>query len=169
MKKALLIGLILLLAVGGFAQHPKKAVKAYEEAEAAFLRRDYKKAQQQVLKAVVEDPNYSEAWLLEGEIGMETKDYDLAMLGYEKALATDSMLFPPAAITLARLYDKKGAYKREKALLQWYQTRAGGHAANDAVGAEMLELATFRDEALSHPVAFAPENGGVFVNKSADE
>ncbi len=169
MKKALLIGLILLLAVGGFAQHPKKAVKAYEEAEAAFLRRDYKKAQQQVLKAVVEDPNYAEAWLLEGEIGMETKDDDLAILGYEKALATDSMLFPPAAITLARLYDKKSSYKRERVLLQWYQSRAEGHAANDAVVAEMLQQATFRDEVLSHPVAFEPESLGALVNTGADE
>lgn len=169
MKKALLIGLILLLAVGGFAQHPKKAVKAYEEAEAAFLRRDYKKAQQQVLKAVVEDPNYAEAWLLEGEIGMETKDYDLAMLGYENALRSDSMAFPPAAITLARLYDRQGSYKREKTLLQWYQSKAGGQAFNDAVVAEMLQQATFRDEALSHPVAFEPESLGAMVNTDADE
>ena len=158
-----------MLAVGGFAQHPKKAVKAYEEAESAFLRRDYKKAQQQVLKAVVEDPNYAEAWLLEGEIGMETKDYDLAMLGYENALRSDSMAFPPAAITLARLYDRQGSYKREKTLLQWYQSKAGGQAFNDAVVAEMLQQATFRDEALSHPVAFEPESLGAMVNTDADE
>ncbi|MCR5659858.1 MAG: OmpA family protein [Bacteroidales bacterium] len=159
----------VMLASTAFAQHPKKAVKAYEAAEEAFLRRDYKKAQQQVLKAVVEDPNYAEAWLLEGEIGLETQNDDMAIMGYEKALATDSMAFPPAAITLARLYDKRGSYKREMALLRWYQSRAGGHAANDAVVAEMLELATFRDYAFSHPVAFAPENLGNTVNMNADE
>ena len=112
----------LLLASVAFAQHPKKAVKAYETAEEYFLNRDYEKAHQQVLKAVIADPNYVEAWLLEGEIGMETKDYDLAMMGYEKALATDSMAFPSAAITLARLYDRQGSYKREIVLLRWYQS-----------------------------------------------
>ena len=159
----------LLLTSTAFAQHPKKAVKAYEAAEEAFLNRDYEKAHQQVLKAVIADPNYAEAWLLEGEIGMETKDYDLAIMGYEKALETDSMAFPPAAITLARLYDRQGSYKREITLLRWYQSKGKGNAANNATVSEMLDLAMFRDEALSHPVAFAPESLGTDVNTKDDE
>ena len=166
---SVLICFCVLLASTAFAQHPKKAVKAYEAAEEAFLKRDYNKAQQQVLKAVIEDPNYAEAWLLEGEIGMETKDYDLAMMGYEKALATDSMVFPPAAITLARLYDRQGSYKREIALLRWYRSKGLGQYANDATVAEMLDLAVFRDEAMSHPVAFVPESLGTTVNTNDDE
>ena len=168
-RLTVIVFLFVMMVSTAFAQHPKKAVKAFEAAEEAFMKRDYEKAQQQVLKAVLEDPNYAEAWLLEGEIGLETQNYDLAIMGYEKALATDSMAFPPAAITLARLYDKQGSYKREKALLQWYQARAGGYAANDVVVTEMLELATFRDDALSHPVAFTPESLGNKVNINADE
>ena len=159
----------MLLTSTAFGQHPKKAVKAYEAAEEAFLNRDYEKAHQQVLKAVIADPNYAEAWLLEGEIGMETKDYDLAIMGYEKALETDSMAFPPAAITLARLYDRQGSYKREITLLRWYQSKGKGNAANNATVSEMLDLAMFRDEALSHPVAFAPESLGTDVNTKDDE
>ena len=163
--------LVLLLAVTSvaFAQHPKKAVKAYEAAEQAFMKRDYQKAHQQALKAIVEDPNYAEVWLLEGEIGLETKDDDLAILGYENALRADSMLFPPAAITLSRLYDRKGSYKREVALLRWYQSKNWGNAANDANVAEMLDLALFRDEAISHPVSFDPQNLGTEINTTADE
>ena len=159
----------VMLATTALAQHPKKAVKAYEEAESAFLNRDYKKAHQQAVKALAEDPNYAEAWLLEGEIGMETRNDEMAIMGYEKALAVDSLLFPPAAITLARLYDKRGFYKREKAVLQWYRSRARGNAANDAVVAEMLDQATFRDAALSHPIAFDPESLGSLVNTAEDE
>ncbi len=169
MKHIVIIVLFLALVTPAFAQHPKKAVKAYEAAEEAFLKRDYKKAHQQALKAVIEDPNYAEAWLLEGEIGMETQDSDLAILGYEKALASDSMAFPPAAITLARLYDKQGAYKREIALLRWYQSKNFNHAANNATVAELLDLATFRDYALTHPVAFEPESIGAAVNTNDDE
>ena len=170
MKNALLIiGMMFWLVASAVAQHPKKAVKAYEAGQEAFMRRDYQKAHQHALKAVVEDPNYAEAWLLEGEIGMETKNEDLAMLGYENALASDSMLFPPAAITLARLYDKRGLYKREIPLLRWYQAKAKGNFVNDATVAEMLELAVFRDDALSHPVAFDPLNLGSVVNTADDE
>lgn len=169
MKRIAFILLIFTIATTAFAQHPKKALKAYGAAEEAFLNRDYKKAHQQALKAILEDPNYAEAWLLEGEIGMETRDYDLAMLGYEKALAVDSMVFPPAAITLARLYDKQGSYKREVALLRWYQSKGFPQAANNATVAEMLDLATFRDYATCHPIAFISENLGNAVNTKDDE
>lgn len=160
---------LLVVATTVFAQHPKKAVKAYETAETAFLKRDYQKAHSHLLKAIVEDPNYAEAWLLKGEIGMETKDYDMAILGYENALRSDSMLFPRAAITLSRLYDERGYYKKEVALLRWYQSRASGNAFFDTTVAEMLELAAFRDDAISHPVSFDPIDLGGEVNTDADE
>ncbi len=169
MNRLLSLLIILALSSSVFAQHPKKAVKAYEAAEQAFMKRDYKKAHQQLLKALVEDPNYAEVWLLEGEIGLETKDDDLAILGYENALASDSMVFPPAAITLARLYDKRGSYKREMWLLRWFQSKAAGNAFNDATVAEMLDLATFRSWALEHPVSFSPENLSFNINSDNDE
>jgi outer membrane protein OmpA-like peptidoglycan-associated protein len=169
MKRFAVILVLFALASTAYAQHPKKAVKAYEAAEEAFMRRDYQKAHQQALKAVVEDPNYAEAWLLEGEIGMETKNYDLAALGFENALSSDSLLFPPAAITLARIYDKRGIYKREIPLLRWYQSKHFGNVVNDATVAEMLELATFRDYAITHPVAFVPESLGAMVNSKDEE
>lgn len=169
MNKIIIIVLLLVLSSTAFAQHPKKAVKYYEAAEKAFQMRDYQKAHQQLLKAILEDPNFAEAWLLEGEIGMETKDYDLAVLGYETALSSDSMLFPPAAITLARLYDQRGSYKREKTLLHWYLSKNLGNAALDATVADLLEKASFRDWATSHPVPFEPQNLGPTVNSPNDE
>ena len=169
MKRFIVIILSLTLASTAFAQHPKKAVKAYEAAEEAFHKRDYKKAHQQLLKAVLADPNYAEAWLLEGEVGMETEDYDLAMLGYENALSSDSLLFPPAAITLARLYDTRGNYKREIALLRWYLSKNFGYTFNESTANELLAKATFRDWATCHPVAFEPENLGETVNSTNDE
>lgn len=169
MKRVTFILLLLVSVCSAFAQHPKKAVKAYEAAEEAFLKRDYKKAQQQVLKAVTEDPNYAEAWLLEGEIGMETQDYDLAILGYEKSLFCDSLLFPPAAITLARLYDRQGAYKREMVLLKWYQSKKFNNEPQNAIVSDMLAQATFRDWACFHPVDFSPESLGNAINTNDDE
>ena len=169
MKRIAAILLTITLVSTAFAQHPKKAVKAYEAAEEAFFNRDYKKAHQQALKAILEDPNYAEAWLLDGEIGMETKDNDLAMLGYEKALAIDSLVFPPAAITLARLYDRQGVYKRAVALLRWYQSKHFNSEPHDAVVSDLLALACFREYATSHPVSFDPESIGATVNSVDDE
>ena len=170
MKRLASIVLFCVMLVStAFPQHSKKAVKAYKAAEEAFMKRNYKKAHKQAVKAIIEDHYYAEAWLLEGEIGMETQDYDLAIMGYEKALASDSMAFPSAAITLARLYDLRGSYRREIILLRWYQSKKLGQAANDATVAEMLDLATFRDWALQNPVAFVPESLGTTVNTKDDE
>lgn len=170
MKRLASIVLFCVMLVStAFSQHSKKAVKAYKAAEEAFMKRNYKKAHKQAVKAIIEDHYYAEAWLLEGEIGMETQDYDLAIMGYEKALASDSMAFPSAAITLARLYDLRGSYRREIVLLRWYQSKKLGQAANDATVAEMLDLATFRDWALQNPVAFVPESLGTTVNTKDDE
>ena len=169
MKRTLLVIGLFLIAVLGFAQHPKKAVKAYEEAYKAFSVRDYEKALQQLHKALEKAPDYAEAWLLQGEIGMETRDYDLAMEGYEQSLRVDSLLFPPAALTLAGLYDRKMRYADEINILEWFQKTAPGNKANDEKAAMMLVNARFRDEAVKHPVEFNPVNLGEGVNTVNDE
>ena len=75
MRKLLVIWL-LAWVVTGAAQPPKKALKAYEQARAAFAERDYSKAPGHVHKALTAAPAFAEAWLLQGEIGMETRDFD---------------------------------------------------------------------------------------------
>ena len=164
----LIIGLSFIAAMG-FSQYPKKAVKAYEVAQKAFMERDYEKAFQQVRKATTLDADYAEAWLLQGEIGMETRDYGLAMEGYEQSLKVDSVFFPPVALTLAGLYDKKMRYADEIRMLEWFQKTAPGNKANDETAARMLVDARFRDEVVKHPVEFCPENLGSAVNSTNDE
>lgn len=169
MKRVLLVMGLSFIAMLGFSQHPKKAVKAYEAAQKAFLERDYEKAYQQVQKATSIDPDYAEAWLLQGEIGMESRDYDLAVEGYEQSLKADSMLFPPAALSLARLYDHKMRYADEISVLKWFQITAPGNEANDEKSTEMLKNALFRKSAVEHPVDFNPISLGQGVNTANDE
>lgn len=169
MKRTLLIIVFSVVTLLGLAQHPRKAVKAYEAAQKAFVERDYEKAYDQVRKAVDKDPSYAEAWLLQGEIGMEIRDYDLSMESYEQSLKADSMLFPPVALTLAGLYDKKMRYVDEIKMLEWFQKTASGNKANDEKAAKMLVNARFRDEAVKHPLDFNPINLGEGVNTSNHE
>lgn len=119
MKRLLPILTLLLLGATLFAQHPKKAEKAYAAAMEAYMERDFNTAYKHLVKALAIDPNYAEAWLMEGEVGMEQCNADMAIMGYEKALAIDSMLFPPAAITLSRLYNDRNQYDRMIPLLSW--------------------------------------------------
>lgn len=169
MKKFGICVVLLLFTISLFGQHSKKADKAYGSAVEYFLKRDFGSAHQQLLKAITLEPNFAEAWLMEGEVGQETNNFDLAILGYEKALSIDSMLFPPAAIALARLYDERGQYNRMIPLLTWFQSHASGNEINDASVTDLLAKARFRDFALHHPVDFSPDNLGTTVNTLADE
>lgn len=153
-----------------FAQHVKKAERAFQEAQEYFYQRDYTAALKQLDKAISIDPDFADAWMMKGEIGMETRQHEMAILAYEHALAIDSMLFPPMAITLARLYDERMDYDNAIQLLYWFQHRAGGkNADNDATVVRMLELAQFRQWAVKNPVRFNPESLGGNVNTSNDE
>lgn len=169
MKRLLLIGLLICLSGWCLAQHPKKAVKAFENACQAYSERDYEKALQQLRNALGKDPDYAEAWLLQGEIGLETGDDDLALEGYERSLRIDSTLFPPAALTLAGLYDRKMRYADEIKILEWFQQTAPGNKANDEKAAKMLVNARFREEAVKQPMEFNPINLGEGVNTVNDE
>ena len=168
MRKWLVLWL-LAWVIAATAQTPKKALKAYEQARAAFAERDYSKALGHVHKALTAAPAFAEAWLLQGEIGMETRDYRLAQEGYERSLEADSMLFPPAALTLAGLYDRQQRYADEIGLLAWFQRMAPGNKANDEKATRMLKNAQFRKDAVAHPVAFQPETLGSGVNTPNDE
>ncbi len=169
MKRTLLVIVLSFVVFFGFSQHPKKAVKAFETAQKSFVERDYEKALQQVKKATKVSADYAEAWLLQGEIGMETRDFDLAIQGYEQSLKVDSMLFPPCALTLAGLYDKKMRYAEEIKMLTWFQKNAPGNKANDEKAARMLDNARFRKDAVEHPVDFQPISLGEGVNTVNDE
>lgn len=167
--RILLTLIVLAVAFSGFSQHPKKAIKAFESAQEAFMTRDYEKAKKQLNKALDSDVTFAEAWLLKGEIGMETRDDDLAMDGYEHALNLDSLLFPPAALTLAGLYDKRMRYPEEIKLVEWFRQAAPGNQANDEKAERMLANARFREEALRNPVDYHPMNLGDLVNSSDEE
>ena len=168
-QRVLLVWWLLAIVVSGVAQAPKKALKAYDQARAAFAERDYSKALGHLHKALTAAPAFAEAWLLQGEIGMETSDFDLAMEGYERSLAADSTLFPPAALTLAGLYDRRMRYADEIRMLEWFQKTAPGNQANDEKATQMLKQALFRKEAVAHPVDFQPESLGAGVNTPHDE
>ena len=165
----LFIVLFFTMIFSGLAQPSKKALKAYEAAQKSFVEHDYEKARKQLNKALDADRGFAEAWLLQGEIGMETRDMEMAVEGYERALAADSMLFPPAALTLAGLYDKRLRYSDEIALLEWFQKAAPGNQANDEKAARMLANARFREEAVRHPVDYHPMNLGDLVNSPNEE
>src|ERR1700683_4572486 len=65
----------------------KKAVKAYEEAEGLFKgHKDWDKARSLVENAIDEDPDFADAYLLQGKMAEKKKDDKAMEQSYLKAI-----------------------------------------------------------------------------------
>lgn len=144
----------------------KKAVALLKSARTAFDNRSYDDALHYVEKALHADDNLAEAWLMKGEIGMIKNDDAMAANGYENCLRTDSTFFPPAAISLSKIYNKKARYDDALRLAQWY--KAKGFRKIDGTD-RLIEQYAFRSNAVKHPVEYNPQGLGEAVNSEADE
>ena len=152
------------------AQHiSKKAERCYVMAQEAFYARDLSAADTYIDKVLSMAPDYAEAWLMKAEIAAEQHDDSKGIMAFEKALALDSLLFPAAALRLARLYDGLMRYEEATQLLRWYLRHADGNKSNKESAEELLRNTIFRHYAVTHPVNFVPVSLGDMVNSIDEE
>lgn len=149
----------------GYAQN-KKAEAFLKSARTAFDNRSYDDALHYVDKALKADGTSAEAWLMKGEIGMIMRNDDIAIEGYERCLKFDSTFFPPAAISLSRLYNKNARYDDALKLAQWYKNK-NSKRLDDLE--RLIEQYTFRSKAVKNPVGFNPESLGDAINSRDEE
>jgi len=150
---------------GGFAQN-KKAEAFLKSAKTSFDNRSYDDALHYIDKALRADGTSAEAWLMKGEIGIIKNDDDMAIEGYEHCLELDSTFFPPAALSLSRIYNKKTRYDEALKLAQWYKSK--NYRKTDDLD-RLIEQYTFRSNAVKNPVGFNPQNLGDAINSEAEE
>ncbi len=149
----------------GYAQN-KKAEAFLKSARTAFDNRSYDDALHYTEKAIKADQSLAEAWLMKGEIGMLLRDDEMAIEGYEHCLQLDSVFFPPAAISLSRLYNKKARYDEALKLAQWYKNK--NLKKTDDLDL-IIEQYSFRANAVKNPVGFNPQNLGDAINSKNEE
>ncbi len=147
----------------------KKAIKAYQEAERNYRSGDYAAAAKFLQKAVSIDPHFIEAWLMQGDVQMETQRPAEAIQSFEQALAIDTLFYPPAAFILARLYLDKGQNNKAAVLMKRMLTKNELRPELQLLMLERYQTAVFRQEAIENPVPFDPQSLGTQVNSAADE
>lgn len=138
-------------------------------AQETFYARDFSAADRHLDRVLTLAPDYAEAWLMRAEIAAEQHDDIKGIQAFEKALALDSLLFPAAALRLARLYDACMRYDEASRLLRWYLSHADGNKANKEAAELLLRNTTFRHHAVTYPTTFEPVSLGDKVNTCDDE
>ncbi len=171
-KSLILIFLIALLIFPdfGFSQSSNKnSTKLFKKAKTAYISNDTEKAEKLLQRIIKKDSVFIEAWLLLGDIYLDSKKTDDAILAYEKAIAIDPKFFPGACQIVGDIEYSNGRF--EKAI-EYFKTFLSleniSERARILVEAK-LEKAQFALHLFTHPVPFDPQNLGDSINTEFDE
>ncbi len=152
--------LLLLIPLQGSGQksrcpasQDKKALSQFEDATSLFKSRKYQDALEKVAKSIDADPEFADAYYLQGTLALKRKDFPLMEESYKKAIELCPETDPEAYYQLGwYCYDLKRWTDAEtwlKAFLEMDQIQED-HA-------KKAELMLLRSKLYAHPVPFDPK------------
>lgn len=148
---------------------PKKAEKLFEKARYAFDAGDYKAALKDLGQALEEDSTYSDAYILTGDILVETGDPEGAVENYRNALkfdpASPSIVWNLLGNSLFSLERYREACPCFDSVLSYPEIRPDLRQTIES----RLSLCLFRRELMENRVEFSPVNLGNGINTPDDE
>lgn len=161
---------------GEYTSTNKKAIKSYEAGKKAYDEfnpqtryRNFKGAEENLLKAVKSDPNFLEAHMLLSQVYIEQGKKEEAKAATKKLLELNPNFFPPAWIILADLELLNGNYIEAKAALTKFLSFPRIAPESKARAEKLLLNCDFAIEAMKNPFPFQPKNLGPGVNTEFPE
>lgn len=149
----------LLMSLCCAAQQPcpvsqnKKAAGYIKEAQSLFQKREYEKARGIIQKAIDEDPEYADAYLLSGYLAQKKKDFKTMSEMMKKAIELCETIDPEAYYQLGWLeYDMKKYKEAEKHLNRFLEF----DKINEEHGTKANQLLV-KAKLLANPVPFDPK------------
>jgi outer membrane protein OmpA-like peptidoglycan-associated protein len=148
----------------------KAAIRHFEEGKKYYDSREDGKAVKSLQAAIARDSNFVEAWLILGQISIESRDLESARFQYRKAVSVDPSYMPGAHLMMGDLEVKAGNYERAEADYTNYLTFGGqSNPAKRAEAEKKVGQCRFAITAVRNPVPFDPVNAGPGVNSSENE
>jgi outer membrane protein OmpA-like peptidoglycan-associated protein len=130
----------------------KKAVRYLQEASKAYKERRYDEAQKNASKAIEEDPEFADAYLIQGNVANKRKDASEFELNYKKVIELCPDLDPDIYYQLGWLYfDLKRWKESEEQLLKFLDY----DRINEEHG-KRAESMLAKAKLYAHPVPFNP-------------
>ena len=180
----LLIGLMTSAYGQEYSTSNKKAVKLYEKAVTSIQQSNNIEALNLLEQALKEDNGFIEAHLVLADLmsdidRIENEEQMMQNVGnsyrneakqhYRAVVERQSDFFTPAWVSLGKLelYDRN--YDEAIKCFETYLQLDKRQNETMADAQQCLKKATFRREALAHPVPFDPQNLGPAINSKDDE
>lgn len=147
----------------------KKADALYRKAQDALNSHHFDKAQTYLDKALELDPNFAEAYLLQGDVYNFQSNSVGAVANYNKAIQLKPNQKPILFYITAEEELKCGLYQDAYNHLLIFQEREKNITPLAKEFEKAMETATFGKEAIKNPMHFNPINMGPNINSEHDE
>lgn len=147
----------------------KKALKAFEAARSFFELGDYGKCEADLNKALESFPSYTDAYILLGDLYVETNRPGEAVEAYMKALSLQPKKPEVVMGLLGNTLFELERYREASECFDSILTRQGINPEWRSALLRRQALARFRQELMDQPVSFDPRNLGTGVNTAGDE
>jgi outer membrane protein OmpA-like peptidoglycan-associated protein len=175
MLMRILLWMGLLLSSGWlYGQHEyttanKRAISHFETARQYYVLRDYERAETTLMKAIVLEPDFIEAWLILAQVYTDAGKLEASIGAYKQAIELDSVFFPNALYFLGLNEKELGWYEEARYHLQSFLTMDNTRENLKESARENILSCDFAIHAMANPVPFEPENLGPNINSENDE
>lgn len=171
MKRFFCIVLMTIAAGGAVAQssNNKKALKAYEQAQEHIAAKHYEPAVTALYEAIAEDPAFTEAFQVLGDVFRLQGDHQNAVTNYRKVLELQPGFSIRTKYNLGLSLFQLEEYTDAKALFEACLPEMKGDKRQFASLSKHIANCRFAEKAIASPLPFEPVNMGAAVNSAADE
>lgn len=168
-----ILSVIVLVSAGNRAvcQEPAsaKAEKLLEKAILFYNQGNWNACLEELNKTIRTDSLIAEAYIMKGDVLMETNKNEEAILNYKKALTLKPDREETLLFVLANALFTSENYKEATVYYNKLMSLPGIDEEFRKDVADKLELSVFRNNLIEHPVEFQPVNIGKEINTPADE
>lgn len=170
------LAFVFLLSISLMAQAPvkyvspsKKAAKFYESGKLYYESGNDELAIADLQKALKEDPNYIDVYIILGYIYSDKGKNAEAITNFNKVLELDPINYQVLNFTLGRLNFFIGNYEEAKKAYDKYLKYPRANPENINIAKRDMASCDFALKAMKNPVPFNPKNLGEGVNTEMDE
>lgn len=147
----------------------RRAISHFETSRQYYMLRDYDRAATNLLKAIVLESEFIEAWLMLAQVYTDAGNLKASAEAYMQAIELDSLFFPNAFFFLGLNEMELGWYKDAQGHLQSFLAMENIKENLKESALEKLTSCEFAIHAMENPVPFEPVNLGPNINSENDE
>ena len=159
----------------GFSQNQrlstqnKKAEKWFYTAVDSYQAKNFEKAIAEVRKAIEQDSEFTEAYILQGDIYADDQQYDKSIDSYQLAVKTNRPFSPSLYFILASMQLTTGRYVDARLNFERFLEFEQLPEQKRQLAEKKIKQCEFAIQCVANPVPFSPVNMGDSINTRFDE